>query len=273
MNFKKVICFSMMAVFLMSVTAYAKSESSKQGKRTIKVATSNVEHEKTLMAAKDEFEKTGYKLEVKVFNDYTAPNMAVAEGSMDANYFQHEEFLQQFNKSRGTNLECGRRLYLITTGVFSNKIKSLDQLKDGAKVAIFNDSSNRELALRFLQYLGLIKLKKGVQHPTKLDIIENKKNLKIIEMEGFNIVRSLDDVDIAVMAASHMSQAGKDPKSGIAYFNSEENDIRALVLVTRKGEIKSDWAQALEKALMSEKVQKVVEETSKGARTPAFLKK
>ncbi len=271
MTMRKALCLLLMSVFVMSVAAYAE-EPARKFKKTIRVATSNVEHEKTLMAAKEELEKSGYTLEVKVFNDYTAPNMAVHEGTMDANYFQHEEYLQQFNKAKGTNLECGRRLYLITTGIYSNKIKSLDQLKNGARVAIFNDTTNRELALRFLQYLGLIKLKPGAKTPTQLDIVENKKNLKIIEMEGFNIVRSLDDVDMAVMAASHMAQAGKDPRSAIAYFTSKENDIRALVLTVRKGDMKTEWAQALEKALMSKRVQKVVEETSKGARTPAFLK-
>lgn len=272
MNLKTVTCFLLMAVFLVCGSGYGKQDT-REGKRTIKVATSNVEHEKTLLAAKEEFDKTGYKLEIKVFNDYTAPNVAVEEGSMDANYFQHEEYLQQFNKSKGTHLECGRKLYLIVTGIFSNKIKRMEDLKDGAKVAIFNDSSNRDFALKFLQYLGLIKLKKGTVVATKLDIIENKKNLKIIEMEGFNIVKSLDDVDIAVMAASHMAQAGKDPRSGIAYYDAKDNDVRSLVLCARQGETKTDWFQALEKALMSNKVQKVVEQTSKGARTPAFLKK
>ena len=150
----------------------------------------------------------------------------------------------------------------------------MDQLKDGAKVAIFNDNSNRDFALRFLQHLGLIKLKEGVQIATKLDIVENKKKLNFIEMEGFNIVNAMDEVDIAVMAASHMAQAGKDPKSGIAYYDDATgDDVRALVLTTRKGDMSSEWAQALEKALMSEKVQKVVEEVSKGARKPAFLTK
>ncbi|MFH0975236.1 MAG: MetQ/NlpA family ABC transporter substrate-binding protein [Spirochaetota bacterium] len=271
MKFKSIFYFSLMSVFLISATGYSAPKYSTDGKRIIRVATSNVEHEKTLLAAKEEFEKSGYKLEIKVFNDYTAPNMAVVEGSMDANYFQHEPFLKLFNHSKGTNLECGRPLYLITTGIFSNKIKSMKELKDGAKVAIFNDNSNRDFALRFLQHLGLIKLKKGLKIATKLDIVENKRNLKFIEMDGFNIVNMMDEVDIAVMAASHMAQAGKNPKSGIAYYNDAKgDDVRALVLTVRNGDMKTDWAKALEKALMSIKAQKVVEETSKGARIPAF---
>jgi len=261
----------MMAMFVIGVTGCAKP-GSKEGKRTIKIGTSNAEHEKVLMAAKEEFEKTGYKLEVKVFNDYTAPNMAVQEGTLDGNYFQHEAYLKLFNKEKGTTLDYGRRLYVTTTGIYSNKIKKLAELKDEAKVAIFNDSSNKDWQLRFLQHLGLIKLKEGVKVATKLDIVENKKNLKIMEIDGFNIVSALDEVDIAVLIASHLAQAGKDPKTAIVTYDAKENDERALVLAVRKGEMNTEWAQALEKALMSEKVQKVVDEMSKGARVPVFLK-
>lgn len=275
MNFKKVlsavlVCslsFSLMACGNKGNTSTSASSSEK---KTITVGTSGI-FKDMLNVAKEEYDKDGYTLNVKVFDDLVTPNTALQEGSIDMNFYQHEPYLNQFNKSKGTNLEkFGTPVLKYYMGIYSKKIKNLNELKDGATVSIPNDASNRVRALKVLQANKLIKLKDGVVNPTKLDIVENKKNLNIVEMDVLKLVTSLTDVDCSVINSIVATQGNVDPKSALGLEEKAESDKYSIIIALKKGSTNQKDAEKLEKALKSEKVKKYLEEKYKGAIVPLF---
>jgi ABC-type metal ion transport system, periplasmic component/surface antigen len=274
MNFKKILVFILVVGTLLTLAGCGKTQdqagTKQPDKKNIVVGTSPI-FKDILLAVKDEFDKDGYTLEVKVFDDLVTPNIALQEGSIDANFFQHEPYLDQFNKNKGTNLvKYNGGIVKYFMGIYSSKIKNINDLKDGATVAVPNDPSNRSRALKALQDNGLIKLKDGVDLPTKLDIVENKKNLNIVEMDVLKLVSSLPDVDCATIISVVASNGNLDPKSAIATEASSESDKYAIVIALNKNKANEPLAARLEKALKSETLKKFLEERYKGAVLPAF---
>lgn len=224
-----------------------------------------------LSVAKEEFDKDGYTLELKIFDDLVTPNIALQEGSVDVNFYQHEPYLIQFNQNKGTTLvkyHDGILKYFM--GVFSKKIKNLNELRDGATVSIPNDPSNRARALKVLQTNGLIKMKDGAALPTKLDIVENRKNLEIIEIDVMKLVSSLDDVDISTINSIVAVQGNLDLKSAIALEDKAESDKFALIIAVKKDQNSEKAAERLEKALKSDRVRAFLAEKYKGAIVQLF---
>lgn len=167
---------------------------------TIKVGASITPHAEILNAVKDDLAAQGYNLEVVEFTDYVLPNTALEEGDLDANYFQHGPYLDDFNAQNGTHLVAVAAIHYEPFGIYAGKTTSLEELADGATVAIPNDGTNEARALLLLEAQGLIKLNEGVTFTaTKLDIAENPKNLDIQEIEAAQLPRSLQDVDLAVI--------------------------------------------------------------------------
>ena len=265
------------AILLMLIVAVAfagcgsapKSENTPE-KKNIIVGASPILKD-ILTVAKEEFDKDGYTMELKVFDDLVTPNIALQEGSVDVNFYQHEPYLLQFNQNKGTTLvKYHEGIVKYYMGIFSKKYKNLNDLPNGASVSIPNDPSNRARALKVLQTSGLIKLKEGVALPTKLDIVENKKNLNVIEIDVMKQVTSLDDVDISAINSFVAVQGNLDPKTAIALEDKNESDKFAIVIAVKKNQNNEKYAERLEKALKSERVKQFLETKYKGAVLPLF---
>ncbi|MEN6389262.1 MAG: MetQ/NlpA family ABC transporter substrate-binding protein [Syntrophomonas sp.] len=224
-----------------------------------------------LVAAKPDFEKSGCKLEIKVFDDAISPNVALKEGSIDATFHQNAPYLVEYNRERGTDLAQYEK-GLVTTfyGLYSNKIKNLSELKDGGKISVPNDASNRVRALKMLEKLGLIKLKAGVALPTVLDIVENPKKLEIVEMDGWSIVNTLADVDCGATSSSVAVKAKIDPKTAIAQDGSQETGEYAMILVVTKEKYGDNLTKQLYESLRTETVKKALVEKYQGGIVPLF---
>ncbi|HBN82075.1 MAG TPA: metal ABC transporter substrate-binding protein, partial [Ruminococcaceae bacterium] len=159
----------------------------------------------------------GYELEIKEFSDYVQPNLALESKQLDANYFQHKPYLDDFNKEKGTHLVSAGAIHYEPFGLYAGKTKSLDAIKDGATIAVPNDVTNEARALLLLQDQGLIKLKDGAGlTATTKDIAENKKNLKIKEIEAAQLARSLQDVDFAIINGNYAIQGGLKVSDALA---------------------------------------------------------
>jgi len=172
-------------------------------------------------------------LEVKLieFSDWVLPNIAVADGSIDANFFQHEPFLQLFNKSRGANLVPIAYGYSTTIGLFSKKLKRGDAVPEGATIAVPNDPVNTGRALLLLQSIGLIELRQGVGHQATLqDVTANPRKLRIVQLEGSQSARTFDDVTASVTYTTFAKHAGIDEKDGLAFDNTDPDTVRRYAI-------------------------------------------
>lgn len=268
------LMITMLTLFLMACSNKNNAQtvsSNVEEKPIIKIGTTSIFID-ILEAAKEDFERlSGRKLEVILFDDIIAPNIALAEGSIDVNFYQHIPYLEAFNRDRGTKLvRYGGRGIACTFGIYSNNLKSLNELQNGAKIGIANDSSNRTRGLRFLESKDLIKIKEGVALPTKLDIMENPKSLEIIELDGTILISSMKDLDAVVGYGIRMLLGGKDPKSAIAFDNEEDTKKYADVIVLREDNKDVEWAKYLEEALTNERSRKLLEEKFQGAYIPVY---
>ena len=202
------------------------------------------------------------------------PNTALVDGDLDANYFQHTPYLNNFNKENGTDLAAAFDMHYEPVGIYAGKTASIEELKDGASIAIPNDGSNETRALLLLQDAGLIKLKDGIDptsDATKLDITENPKNLDIQEIAADQLPRSLADVDLAVINGNYALQADLNAaEDSLITENPDYAKVYVNVVACRSGEENSDKIQALKKALQSDDVKKYVDETYKGAVVTVF---
>ncbi|MDO4170089.1 MAG: MetQ/NlpA family ABC transporter substrate-binding protein [Lachnospiraceae bacterium] len=251
-----------------------KEESTKEETKKIVVGASPSPHADILKVAKKQLEKEGYTLEIKEYSDYVQPNTALESGDLDANYFQHQPYLDDFNKEKGTHLVSAGVIHYEPFGIFPGKTKSLDDLKDGAIVAVPNDTTNEARALLLLEAQGLIKLKDNASlTATKKDIIENKKNLEIKELEAAQIPRSLKDVDIAVVNGNYALEADLEvSKDALAVEDADSLGAKTYgnIVAVKKGNEDNDATKALVKALQSDDVKKYIEDNYNGAVVPLF---
>ena len=271
----KIITVSLAAALAIgAITANGVLVSADAEKGTIKVAASATPHAEILEEAKPILEKEGWDLEVTVFDDYVQPNLVVESGDFDANYFQHIPYLDNFNEEQGTHLVNAGGIHYEPFGIFPGKTKTLKALKNGATVAVPNDTTNEARALLLLQDQGLIKLKDGAGlTATKKDIVENKKDLAIKEIEAAQIPRSLKDVDIAVVNGNYALEAGlKVNKDALATEDADSIGAKTYgnVVAVKKGNEKTDATKALIKALKSDTVKKYINDKYDGAVVPLF---
>ena len=201
-------------------------------------------------------DKYGLDVELVTFNDYVLPNEALSKGDIDANAFQHKPYLDQQLKDRGYKLVAVGNTFVYPIAGYSKKIKSLDELQDGSQVAVPNDPTNLGRSLLLLQKVGLIKLKDGVGLlPTVLDVVENPKNLKIVELEAPQLPRSLDDAQIAlaVINTTYASQIGLTPaKDGI--FVEDKDSPYVNLIVTREDNKDAENVKKFVQAYQSDEV-------------------
>lgn len=242
----------------------------------IVVGASSTPHAEILEAVSGELEALGYELEIKIFDDYVMPNLALADSEIDANYFQHEPYLLNFNAENGTDLVSAAAIHYEPMGIYGGSKSSLDELADGDIIAVPNDGTNEARALLLLQDQGLITLKEGIDASTEtatiLDIAENPKNLDIVEMEAKNIPHSLPDVAFAVINGNYALQAGLTGNDALASESADSDAAQtyANILAVRAGEEDSAKTQALVTALTSETCRQFIEETYSGAVVPIF---
>ena len=234
------------------------------------VAATPVPHAEILEFLKPALAEQGVELDVKVFTDYVQPNVQVAEGRLDANFFQHQPYLDEFNKSKGTTLTSVAGVHIEPFGAYSSKIKQLDDLKKGASVVIPNDATNGGRALLLLQTAGVIKLKEGAGiTATPRDIAENPKKIKVRELEAATLPRVLDQVDLALINNNYALEAGLNPNKDALIIEGADSTY-VNILVTREDNKNSDAVQKLVKALHSDEAKAFINDKYKGAVVPTF---
>lgn len=236
----------------------------------IKVGATPIPHAELLNFVKPILEKQNIKLEVIEFQDYVQPNTALVDKELDANFFQHQPYLDSFNKERGQNLLSVGSVHVEPLGLYSKNIKNINELKDGAVIAIPNDPSNASRALLLLQANGLLKLKDGGSiTSTEKDIVENPKNLKIELAEAAQLPRVLEDVSAAVINTNYALPANLNPVKDALIIEGKESPYANNVVV-RSGDQDRDEIKKLVEALNSPEVKKFIEDKYQGAVVPAF---
>lgn len=240
--------------------------------KVIKVGVSPVPHEEIMEVAKPLLEAKGYTVEIVEFTDYVLPNTALESGEIDANYFQHIAYLNSFNADNGTHLTYTAEIHLEPMGAFSKKYKTVDEVEEGAVVAVPDDPSNEARALRVLAAAGLIEVNDG-ELITTAGITSNPKNLEFKELEAATLPRVLEDVDIAVINGNYALEAGLDVNNDAFY--AEDKNVESLkerrnVLAVKEGNENSQKIKDLTEALTSDEVREFIEEKYKGAVVPVF---
>lgn len=222
---------------------------------------------------KARLKKENIELEYVKFTDYNQPNAALADGSIDLNAFQHQFFLDNYNEEHGTNLVSIGNTVNAPLGIYSNTIKKIEEVKEGAKVAIPNDVTNGGRALLLLQSAGLIKVdpSKG-QTPTISDVTENDKKLKLTELDASQIARALNDVSLSVINSGVAVDAGFTPTKDAIFLEPVDDRARPYVniIVARKEDETNRTYQKIVDTYQTEATAKVIEETSKGSSVPAW---
>jgi len=240
------------------------------GNTVLKVGATAVPHAEILAVVKPMLAKEGVDLQIIEMNDYVTPNIAVAEKELDANFFQHIPYLNKFSTERNLPLTYTAAVHIEPMGIYSKKIKNLNELASGAKVAIPNDPTNGGRALALLDKAGIIKLKEGVGvNATVSDIVTNDKNIQISELEAPQLPRVLDDVIIAVINTNYALEAKLNPTKD-ALFLEQKDSPYVNILTIRKGDENRPEIQKLTKALTSDEVKKFINEKYQGAIVPAF---
>jgi D-methionine transport system substrate-binding protein len=238
----------------------------------LRVAASAVPHAEILEFIKPLLKAQGVDLQIRVFTDYIQPNLQVEERQLDANFFQHQPYLDAFNREHGTHLvpAPNSKVHIEPFGGYSKKIQKISQLRDGALIAIPNDPSNCGRALLLLQKQGLISLKDPANIlSTAHDIVSNPKNLKIRELEAATLPRILDDVDVALINTNYALAAGLHPTRDALFIEAADSPYANLV-AARPDNVNSPAIQKLVAALRSPAAKKFVQDKYQGAVLTTF---
>ena len=240
---------------------------------TITVGASITPHAEILEQVQDTLAEEGYTLEIIEYNDYVLPNTALEDGDLDANYFQHITYLNDFNEENGTHLVDVADIHFEPFGLYAGQTASLEELPDGATIAVPNDTTNEARALLLLEQEGLITLNEGAGlTATVVDIADNPKNLNIQEVEAAQLARVLPDVDLAAINGNYALEAGLNVSDAIATESSTSEAAEAYVnvLVVKEGTENEPKIQALIKALQSDTVKDFIESNYDGAVVALF---
>lgn len=243
-----------------------------ESKGKITVAASSTPHAQILEQCKGILEEEGYELEIVEYEDYVQPNLVVDSGELDANYFQHQQYLDDFNEEKGTSLVTVAKIHYEPFGIYPGTSSSLDDIKDGAVIAVPNDTTNEARALLLLEANGIIKLKKDAGlAATVNDIAENPHNIKIEELEAAQISRVQSEVDFIVLNGNYALLAGLSVNKDALAKEAEASETAqtyANVLVVKEGNEDREDIKALESALKSDEVTKYINDTYDGSVIP-----
>jgi D-methionine transport system substrate-binding protein len=259
---------ALIAVVLTAVTALSACSSGASASDTLKVGVSPVPHAQILKYVADNLAaQKGLKIEVVEFIDYVQPNTALVDGSLDANYFQTVPYLETFTRESGAKVEWVQPVHVEPLGLYSKKVKKLDELPSGAKVALANDATNEARGLKLLEANGLIKLK-AVDQPTVRDVAENPRNLQFVPLEAAQLPRSLEDTDASVINGNYAIDARLNPATDSLALEKGEGNPNANGLVTRT-DLKDDKRiRELAELLGSQQVKDYIKQTFNGSVIP-----
>lgn len=262
---------SLTLVFVLALLCFAGC--SKTDDKTIKIGASPAPHAEILNLIKEDLAAKGYTLEIKEYSDYVLPNEDVESGDLDANYFQHTPYMENFNQNHNTHLKAVASIHYEPYCIYGSKTTSLESVPEGAKILVPNDSTNEARALNLLQQVGLIKLKADAGiGATKNDIVENSHNLDIIEAEAAAIPRLMPDADFAIINGNYALTAGLKIADALA-----SEDLQSLgattyanIICVKEGNENSNKIKALIEVLKSDKVRDYINKTYNGAVVPVF---
>lgn len=266
---KKIIAIVLALTLALSLAACGGSADSK----TIKVGATPAPHAEILEIIKEDLAKDGWTLEIVEFDDYVLPNTALSEGQLDANYFQHITYMNNFNEEYGIKMVSAAGIHYEPFGLYAGKTASIEALSDGAQIAVPNDATNEARALLLLEQVGLIDLAEGVGiNATKADIVANPKNIEIVEMKAELLTTTLQDVDMAVINGNYAIGAGLKVAEALAVEAADGTaaDAYQNVITVMEGHENDEKIQALIKALKSDAVKAYIEQTYAGAVVPLF---
>jgi len=283
-RFKKILLVGLVVIFALgTVVGCQNKEQSKEPagevenkesaeveiKGTIKVAASPTPHAEILEQVREDLLAQGYELEVTEFTDYVQPNLVVDSGDMDANFFQHKPYLDDFNKEQGTKLVSVASIHYEPLAIYPGKSKDLANVPDGASIAVPNDTTNEARALLLLESNGLIKMKEGAGlTATKNDIVKNPKNIEIVELEAAQVSRVIGEVDFVVLNGNYALNAGFNVATDSVAKEEQDSEAAktyANIICVKEGDEQRDDIKALVEALKSEKARKFIADTYQGA--------
>ncbi|MBV4418138.1 MetQ/NlpA family ABC transporter substrate-binding protein [Clostridium tyrobutyricum] len=268
---KKIVTLLFCVILLGGIFTGCNSKNTEtSNSKTLKIGAVATPHAEILNHIKPTLKAEGINLDVIVFDDSAQLNPALKDKQIDANYFQHKPYLDSVASEKGFDFSSVGNIHVEPIGFYSKKIKSINELKDGATIAIPNDASNEYRALLLLQKQGLIKVKNTVSNKSATinDIAENPRHLKIEELDAYQIPRSLPDIDGGIINTNIVLQSKIDPNS--ALFKEDKDSPYANIIVVRKGDENRDAIKKLVKALQSDDVKKFIKEKYKGSVVPAF---
>jgi D-methionine transport system substrate-binding protein len=263
---KKILAYALIAILSVSLLAGC---SKSADEKKIVIGATPTPHGEILKIVKDVLAEEGYELEIKEFTEYAQLNPALDSGDLEANYFQHQPYLDNYNKENNGKLVSIAAIHYEPLGLYPGKAASLEELQDGAQIAVPNDTTNEARALLLLETIGLIKIDPDAGlEATVMDIIENPKNLVIVEIEAAQLARSLSDVEMAVINGNYALQAGLNAATD-ALAKEEQDSLAAEtyanVVAVREGDENNKKLLALVDALKSDKVREFIADKYQGA--------
>lgn len=279
-NTKKIIALAAAAALTLSLAACSGNNSSSTADNSgsdasstvIRVGASPSPHAEILEFAKDQLAAKGYELEIVEFTDYVMPNVALYEGDLDANFFQHTPYLDNYNEQNGTDLVSACKVHFEPMGLYSETLTSVSDVAEGSKVGVPNDPTNEARALNLLETQGLIKLREGAGlNATPLDIEENPLNLEFVELEAAQLPRNLSEFAIAAINGNYAIEAGILDKVIVnEAADSESAQEYANILAVQSGELETDKTKALVEALTSDETREFINTQYENQFIPVF---
>lgn len=268
---KLLVLLSLLALVLIGCGKKETAKSSEDASsKIIKVGATPVPHAEILNAIKDDIAAKGYTLEIVEFTDYAIPNVALNDGQIDANFFQHIPYMESFAKDKGLKLASVAKIHIEPLGLYSIKHKSVEDLPEGAIIGIPNDPTNGGRALLLLQSKGLIKLKSDAGlNATEMDIAENPKKFIFKALEAAQLPRTLKDVDASVINGNYALESNLNPSKDSILIEGADSPYANIVTVL-EGHENDEKTKVLVEALQSEKVKAFITEKYNGAVVPTF---
>lgn len=268
---RRFILKTLLAVF--AAAAVASAPASRAAGQEVRLGTMSGQDAQIWAVAKKVAEGQGLKIKIIEFSDYLQPNAALDAGDLDANAFQHQPYLDSQVRQRGYRIVSVGFTYISPMGVYSNKLKSLQDLPQRARVGIPNDPSNENRALLLLQAKGVIRLKAGAgvagTNATVFDVVDNPKHIKLLELDAAQLPRALGDLDAAAINTNFALEAGLDPRRGAIALEDKQSPY-ANIIVVRARDKDKPWVRQLVAAYQSPQVRDFIQAQFKGAVLPAF---